>query len=359
LKVLHIIEALGGGVHTYFKDLSYFFSQKELLSEYETIIVYNDKRNEIVPEKIKEDFGDKVKLIKVDMVKNLNPIKDLVSTYELAKVIRKIDPDIIHLHSSKAGVIGRWASFISFKQHKLFYTPHGYSFLRKDISSSKRHIFKWIEKYTQTTFGGTTIACGDTEYEIAKKLGKAELVRNGINLKKIEKNYIPINNSQLTLGVIGRISEQKNPKMFNQIALRFPQYKFIWIGDGELRHEITAPNIEITGWFFNSEEVYKHLNKIDAVLQTSLWEGLPIALLEGLAFYKPIVATNVIGNKDVVEQGTNGFLFTKIDELDEYFPILEKTEIRKKMGLNAHLSCKNKFDIQKNLIKLIKIYKDI
>ncbi|CAM3327761.1 glycosyltransferase [Empedobacter stercoris] len=358
MKILHIIEALGGGVHTYFKDLSYFFSQKEVLNDYETIIVYNDKRDEIVPEKIKEDFGDKVKLIKVDMVKNLNPIKDLISTYELAKVIRKVNPDVIHLHSSKASVIGRWASFVSFKKHKLFYTPHGYSFLRKDISSSKQNLYRIIEKYTQSIFGGTTIACGDTEYEIAKKLGKATLVRNGINLKKVERNYIAINNSQLTLGLVGRISEQKNPKLFNQIAFHFPQYKFIWIGDGELRHEITAPNIEVTGWFFNSEEVYKHLNRIDVILQTSLWEGLPIALLEGLAFHKPIVATDVIGNKDIVDHRINGYLFTKIEELDEYFTLLEQAEAREKMGKNAYLSCKNKFDSQKNFYDLINIYEN-
>lgn len=174
LKNLHIIEALGGGVYTYFKDLSYFFSQEDIMNNHKTVIIYNDKRNEILPEKIREDFGNKVELIKLNMEKELNFSQDLISTYKLAKLIRKIKPDTIHLHSSKASIIGRWASFLSFNKQKLYYTPHGYSFLRKDISNTKRLLFKFIEKYTQFIFGGVTIACGDTEYEIAKKNWKSK-----------------------------------------------------------------------------------------------------------------------------------------------------------------------------------------
>lgn len=356
LKNLHVIEALGGGVYTYFKDLSYFFSQEDIIKNHETIIIYNDKRNEILPEKIRDDFGYKIKLIKINMGKELNPIQDLISAYKLTKLIRNINPDTIHLHSSKASVIGRLASFLSFKKHKLYYTPHGYSFLRKDISATKRLLFKFIEKYTQFILGGITIACGDTEYEIAKTIGKAAIVRNGINLNLIENKYVPIDNEILVFGIIGRITAQKNPKLFNEIALLFPRYKFIWIGDGELIHEITAPNIEITGWLFNSDQVYSQLNKIDVFLQTSLWEGLPIAILEGAAFRKPIVATNVIGNKDVVVNGVNGFLFNDIDSLKESFLLLEDKIFRENMGLNSYEIVKEKFDNQKNFYELIKIY---
>lgn len=193
--------------------------------------------------------------------------------------------------------------------------------------------------------------------KLLKKIGKAKIVRNGINLSLIENKYIPIDNEILTFGIIGRITAQKNPKLFNEIALLFPRYKFIWIGDGELRDEITAPNIEITGWLFNSDQVYSQLNKIDVFLQTSLWEGLPIAILEGAVFRKPIVATNVIGNKDVVVNGVNGFLFNDIDSLKESFLLLEDKIFREEMGLNSYEIVKEKFDNQKNFYELIKIYK--
>ncbi|WP_313359903.1 glycosyltransferase [Empedobacter sp.] len=356
MKILHIVEALGGGVYTYFKGLSVFFSQDYMVENCDTYIIYNDKRNEILPEKIKEDFGNKVHLIKVDMEKNINPIKDIKSTLKLIKTIRKINPDIIHLHSSKASIIGRWASFFSFKKHKLYYTPHGYSFLREDISNKKKFALKCIEKYTQSIFGGTTIACGDTEFEIAKKLGKAKLVRNGINIEEVSKHYKNNLQEKLTLGIVGRISFQKNPQLFNEIALKFPQYQFLWIGDGELQHLLTAPNIKITGWFHTSEEVYNYLNQIDLFLQTSLWEGLPIALLEALAFRKPIISTNIIGNKDIVEHGKNGFLFQNINELDNYIKKLENSTIRKQMGENSYKICLSKFDNCTNMHELYKLY---
>lgn len=356
MKILHIVEALGGGVYSYFKDLNDFFNQEELKDKHEVIIAYNDKRNEIIPEKIKTELGGNFQLIKIDMCKELNPIKDLISTIELAKTIRKHQPDVIHLHSSKASIIGRWASFISFKKHKIFYTPHGYAFLRNDISSFKQTLFKTIEKYTQTFFGGTTIACGDTEFEIAKTLGKSTLVRNGIPVDKIKKFVKPKQNNQLTLGIIGRISHQKNPDLFNEIALKYPQHHFIWIGDGDLKNKLTAPNIEITGWFFTAEEVYLQLNRIDLFLQTSLWEGLPIALLESLVFKKPIIATNVIGNKDVIEHGINGFLFNNINEIDDYIKRLEKTDFRLNMGEKAFEIAQKKFNSRINFLELIKVY---
>lgn len=356
MKILHITEALGGGVYTYFKDLCYFFSNDEFENEFETIVIYNDKRNEIIPEKIQNDFGKKIKLIKVNMVKELNPFQDFISTIKLAKIIRDIKPDVIHLHSSKASVIGRCASFLSFRKHKLFYTPHGYSFLRKDISPLKQKLFKNIEKYTQNIFGGVTIACGDTEFEIAKDLGKSKLVRNGINLSLVEKHYKPIHNEKLTFGIVGRITAQKDPITFNNIAIKFPQYNFLWIGDGDLRNLITASNIKITGWLYSSNQVYEYLNRIDVFLQTSLWEGLPIAPLEGLAFRKPIISTNVIGNKDIVENNYNGFIFENLDELKYHFIFLENEINRNKMKINAYNSVKNKFDNQKNFYELIKIY---
>lgn len=356
--VLHIIEALGGGVYSYFKDLTYYFSQDHVRSKFKTYIIYNDKRNEIIPEKIKKDFGEQIELIKVDMSKNINPLKDIKSSFTIAKIIKDINPNVIHLHSSKASVIGRLSSFLSFNKHKIFYTPHGYSFLRRDISKQKQVLFKSIEKYTQKIFGGTTIACGDTEYKIAQKLGKTKLVRNGINLKKIKglQQINQKNKSSLRFGIVGRITEQKNPKLFNDIALKFPQYEFIWIGDGELNNIITAENIKITGWLFDENEVYSYLNTIDVFLQTSLWEGLPIALLEALALKKPIVSTNIIGNKDVVINNYNGFLFNDISELDSILPKFENLNFRKNMGINAFNSCKKNFDINVNFKVLEGIY---
>lgn len=357
LRVVHVIEALGGGVYTYFKDLSFFFGENGPADDLETYIIYSGNRKEIDPSKITEDFSKNVKLIEVPMVREFSIFKDLKSVLKLRKVLKEINPDAIHLHSSKAGVLGRAAHFLLFDKKKLFYTPHGYSFLRVDISPLHKKIYQAIEKYSQLIFGGTTIACGDTEYEIAKQLGKSVLVRNGISINELQRFYNPVLNPVMRIGIVGRITAQKDPELFNRIATLFPQFQFVWIGDGDLRSLLTAPNIIVTGWFLNQNDIMKELNTLDIYLQTSLWEGLPIAVLEGMALRKPVVATNVIGNKDIVIPNETGFLFDSTAELENYFEELKELQKRILLGNNGFHRCEQVFDKDKNFRKLVSIYK--
>jgi len=358
IKVVHIVEAFAGGIYTYFRDLADFFGSEQISKEIETTIIYSGKRKEIIPENIKKEFPKNIRIIEVDMVREISPFKDLCSSLRLRKHLKELSPDIIHLHSSKSGILGRFANFLLlFNKKKVFYTPQGYSFLREDVSLYTRKIYKLFEKYSQCLLGGTTIACGDTEYEIAQKMGKSLLVRNGINLTKLEKHYKEHKNQKLTIGIVGRITYQKNPVLFNEIALRFPQYDFVWIGDGEQKKLLTAKNIRITGWLSDQDTIFKKLNQLDVYLQTSLWEGLPLAILEAMAFRKPIVATNVIGNKDTVVHKENGFIFNEKEELDEFFKQIESEAIRLKMGENSYQRCKKDFNAKINFAKLLKIYK--
>lgn len=356
MKVVHIIEALGGGVYTYFRDLSTFFGDDEINKNIETTIIYSGNRKEIDAQKIKSEFSDGVKLIQVNMVREFSPVQDLKSAFQLAKEIKKINPDVIHLHSSKAGVLGRVAYFFLFKKKKLFYTPHGYSFLRTDISSTMRNVYWGIEKNFQRIFGGTIVACGDTELEIAKGVGNAKLVRNGIDIASVQKHFVPHQNEKLTIGIMARITAARNPEMFNQIALKFPDFNFVWIGDGELKHLITAPNIRITGWILDRKTVLKELNNIDIYMQISLWEGLPIAVLEAMALQKPVIATNIIGNKDAVLHNKTGFLFTDVSELESFFEILKNPEKRSEFGKNALARCHDLFDKNQNFKQLLELY---
>ena len=356
MKIVHIVEALGGGVYTYFKDLSFYYDKPEIKNHIHTTIIYSANRKEIDPNQVKEEFSKGIPLIEVNMVRKFSPIQDIKSIIQLTRELKKLNPDIIHLHSSKAGVLGRIACFFLFKKKVVFYTPHGYAFLRKDISNLSRKFYWLIEKSFQMIFGSVTISCGDTEFEISKTLGKSTLVRNGIAIDNIIPFSKKISNEKLTIGIVGRITYARNPKLFNQIALRFPHINFVWIGDGELRIEITAPNITITGWKMLREDALRELAKIDIYLQTSLWEGLPIAVLEAMALQKPVLATNIIGNKDVVQHNETGFLFSSIEELDSYIEILKNKERRMLFGKKAQERCSLLFDIDKNFTLLTSIY---
>lgn len=357
LKIVHIVEALGGGVYTYFKSLSFFFGN--LSEEVETHIIYSANRGEINPLKVKEEFSPQVSLIEISMTRELSFSADIRSTINLIKTLKVINADIVHLHSSKAGVLGRLSVFLSKTNSMVYYTPHGYSFIRTDISKFKKLGFRFIEQKLNYMFNATTIACGDTEHEIASKIGKSKLIRNGVQINTIAEHCQSPRNDTLTIGIVGRITEARNPELFNEIAQRYPNYNFVWIGDGHLRDVISATNVRITGWLFDQTEVLKKLSTIDIYIQTSSWEGLPIAILEAMALKKPVIATNIIGNKDIVLHKETGFLFDKIDsQLDSYFSALENKEIRLKMGEIGFNRCKEFFDINKNFQTLYHLYRE-
>lgn len=298
---------MGGGVFTYIVDLT-----NRLVNEYDMYIAYAVRPQ--TPENYKEYFDRRIHLIEVQHFgRSINLVNDIKAIGEVKRIVKKICPDIIHLHSSKAGVIGRIA--FNGKDIPLFYTPHGYSFLMQNYKPAKRMVFKWIETMCARR-NCVTISCSMGEHQETLKLTKhATYVNNAINLDELQKimDKAKIKEHPFTVFTLGRICEQKNPKLFNQIAEAMPDVRFLWIGEGELRSELKSPNIEITGWVQREEAIKISVNT-DVFLLTSLWEGLPMSLLESMYMKKICVVNNVIGNKNVIHNGINGFVCNSLNE---------------------------------------------
>lgn len=311
-KILHIVESFGSGVFSFLVDLV-----NNTDEEFDITIVYG-KRAETL-DNFKEYFSDRVSFIEVkNFTRSINFIKDIKAFLEVKRIIKVKNPDVIHLHSSKAGFIGRFAG--DGKNVKMLYNPHGFSFLMKDSSKLKR-LFYWLLEKIGAMRKCTIVGCSQGEYEEALKLTKNSVcINNGINIEKlneITKRFIKkeIDFDNLSFCTSGRIGYQKNPKLFNDIAKEFPKNEFTWIGDGELKNELTSPNIKVTGWK-KREEVLEIVNNHDIFLLTSLWEGLPISLLEAMYMNKICLVTNCIGNRDVIENDKNGFIIEGVDKKD-------------------------------------------
>lgn len=346
MKVLHIVECFGGGVYDFIKNLT------DDMDECEVTILYGDRGE--LRENFKDDFKKNIKFIKwKNAQREISLSKDIKALFEVIKVLKKEKYDVIHLHSSKAGFLGRVAAKLVRKSKNVIYTTHGISFLRQDISNTKLKLFILLEKIGEIC-GGQTIACSKSEAEFIKAKGIAcEYINNGI---KIDENFIkqPKKDDVIRIINIGRITEQKNPKLFNEIAKKFvynPKIKFIWVGEGEDRKLLSSENIEITGWL-SQEQVKKRLKEADIYLSTSKWEGLSLAVLQAMNYELPLVLSNCIGNVDLVEEGINGSIYK---EMNESIEKIKRINIEK--GKNSLKLLKRKFSIEnmienyKNLLK--------
>lgn len=351
IKLLQISETFVSGVYTYIKQICDFLENDD---RFEIHIIYSGDREETKFDQIAKDFSPKVHLHQISMKREISPKNDLSSVLTLRKKIKQIKPDLIHLHSSKAGILGRIASFGL--NSKVLYTPHGYSFLREDVSESKRNFFFLIEKYVQLFIPVQTVACGDQEYKMASKIDnkRSTLIFNGVNLESFAKYALKHNvNAQPRIGTSGRISIQKNPKLFNEIAKQFPTYEFYWIGDGDLKNELTEPNIVVTGWK-TYDECIEILNSFDLFLSTSLWEGLPFNILEAMALKKPIITNNIDSNLITVQEGINGFVCTEINDFKN--AITSTLQEKQSMGEASYKRAVDLFNQKKNLSQLIQYY---
>ena len=234
MKIVHVIECFAGGTFNFLVDLT-----TELKNE-EHIVIYGMSR-ENTPSNFRSLFPNNVKFIKWKYAqREMKPIKDLKALIELYTILKQIDNiDVIHLHSSKAGFLGRIAAYFLGKSNKTIYTTHAISFLRLDVSPKKRKIFIYMEKFA-SLFGGKIVACSKSEKEIieAQHIKNITYINNGVKALNIEKKQN--DTDTLTIISVGRLSIQKNPKLFNEIAQKFIDSKniqFIWCGDGELRYE--------------------------------------------------------------------------------------------------------------------------
>ena len=308
-KITFITESMGGGVLSYIRELS-----NSLCHKAKIYVLYGVR--EQTPKNLRQLFNNHVTLIRINnFQRSLNPIKDFRAYLEICYWLKQIHSNIIHLNSSKAGALGR--VILHHKNQQWFYTPHGYAFLMKDASKLKR-LFYYLIELTLAKLGTTTIACGSGEYKIANKLSKnSTYVNNGINTHLLKQYWNNKSNTQDIFFTIGRINFQKNPELFNEIAKRFPNNKFIWCGDGPLKYQLTSPNITITGWL-SQDNLFKLIQPYKYFIMPSRWEGLPIALLEAMYFKKCCLATNVTGNKDLLCKN-NGYLFTSVTQLQEMF----------------------------------------
>ncbi|HYK46458.1 MAG TPA: glycosyltransferase, partial [Parafilimonas sp.] len=243
---------------------------------------------------------------------------------------------------------------------KVIYAPHGATFLRKDVSAFTRTAYATIEK-AFSIFPAKVVGVSKSEAEAYRRIGiKAEFINNG--------KYFPFaaehekEKDTFTIVTTGRAARQKNPALFNEIAVKLKHdkhIKFIWIGDGVERSLLTSPNIVVSGWV-EKTEVERILSTANLYLSTALWEGLPYAVLEAMSMRLPLLLTDCPGNSDLVENGLNGFLYKDANEaVHHIYEYLRRKDLAQQHGDASFEMLQTAFSIEQMAAGYRKIYSTI
>jgi len=272
--------------------------------------------------------------------------------WNIYTMYRRIKPDYVHLHSSYAGVYGRICGIPS---KKIIYTPHGYACQRKDVEIFSRKLFFMVEwGLAKLSRHALVAACGPGEYDLALKISKKSLLVSNCANVNHKSCWIKHDRKEKIVCMIGRICIQKGVDLFLEtyqevIKKTDVNYRFIWIGDGDiqLKSKLLQGGIKVTGWKSN-EEVENMLLEADAYFHTALWDGLPISLLEASKIGIPLIvfdteATSFLGSYTV--QNTD----------DAVEKVILACEVKWNKKINDLLN--TKFS-KENLVKALKkIYK--
>ena len=261
------------------------------------------------------------------LTRQIHPVRDVRAFLELYRLFRQEKPHIVHTHSSKAGILGRWAARWA-GVPIIYHTAHGFGF-NEDQHPLRRKFFVWLEQRTKTITTQMVVVSRANEktaqsYRMLKE-DEAILCRDAIALEEFlapgprgqKRSSWGVPSGKTVVGMVACFKPQKCPSDFVDLAAHVLRTRndvhFAMVGDGELRssvedrirHHGIERHISLLGWQQNMPEVYRNL---DIVVLTSLWEGLPCVFSEAMASGLPIVATNVDGAAEAIEDRETGFL---------------------------------------------------
>lgn len=282
--------------------------------------------------------------------------------------------DLVHAHGTRANS----NTFYSAKKLNipLVYTVHGWSF-HPDQSMPIKFIRSQSERLLVSK-ADHTICVSQSNLTDGKKrfpISRGSVIVNGINQNKFNpdqsfpdfRKEINIEGNAVLVGYIARITAQKDPFNFlRSIALTPELIRYVIIGDGELKPEMLRLAAElglmerIVFLDFRSD-IPSILNAIDIFCLPSLWEGLPIALLEAMAMRKAIVATAIDGTKDLVRQMENGILIpvSEPEKLaNAIITLASDRNLRERLGEQAYKTIKENFGVEEMTLKIEKVYNE-
>jgi glycosyltransferase involved in cell wall biosynthesis len=313
-RIVHVTECLASGTMNFLMQATRELAEAGVRQ----VLVYS--RRPDTPSDVRAQFDPRLELVE------LPPLGRAYARYfralarELRRQLEAHAGTAVHLHSSKAGFLGRLALRGVKPAPRVFYSPHGLSFLNRRYPMLGG-AFTALEWLAARAVPFTAVGCSRGEAELLGRLGPkpARVLENAVEDGFFQLRAAAPSSPPLIV-TMGRICYQKAPERFAQMAIRFGvadiPSRFVWIGSGTAADEarLRAAGVQVTGWL-DPAAVQQLLACATVYVQCSRWEGMPLSVLQALAAGVPCVVTNVVGNRDAVRQGITGFVSDNADAM--------------------------------------------
>lgn len=327
--------------------------------------------------------GLPVKLIP-NLIRNISPRHDLRAYLEIKRALREFRPDVVHTHSAKAGLLGRRAAS-GMRIPAIIHTVHGAPF--HDYQSAlPRRFFVACEKYAaRHCHQLISVADAMTDLMVQAKVAPREKFTTVYSGMEIEPflNSAPLRDEvrqelgfephHVVIGKIARLFHLKGHEYVIEAAKRivkqFPNARFLWIGDGLLqdRYVQQIREANLTEYFHlvglvPPSEIPRLISAMDVLVHTSLREGLARALPQALLSGKPAVSFDIDGAREVVIDGTTGYLIppSDVDQLAlRLNQLIEDPILRLKLGEQGRAHAQPLFSHQTMTHQLREIYQHL
>lgn len=304
------------------------------------------------------------------LIRAVSPLKDVQCLRELINLIKKIKPDLITTHSSKAGISGRLAARLT--GVPAVFTAHGWAFT-EGVARPKKKLYVWAEQIA-ARWAKKIICVSEYDRQLALRLGvghPAQLIaiHNGIPLTTAKYFAQPGSCKPVRLIMVARFSPPKDHKLLLETLSRLKRnaWETLFIGDGPHlnRSKEYAQKLGLTEkvkFLGSRPDVTAFLAKAHIFVLTSNWEGFPLTILEAMRAGLPVVASQVGGVKEAVVDEQTGFLVPRgnAEVLKERLQILiDNPDLRTQMGQRGQERFRNNFTLTPMLEKTWRVYQEI
>jgi glycosyltransferase involved in cell wall biosynthesis len=355
IKVLHVIARMNvGGTARYVGDLVANIPDSVLATGY------------VQGEEVEDSIVTEVKILRVKHLgRKISPVNDLKAYFELWSIVRKIRPEIVHTHTFKAGLLGRFVP----GNHKRVHTFHGHLFEDSSFSRLQKQLITISERFLALR-SDVLISVGT---KVGSDLRKSKIGRTkrwlsippGIKPvptidRYVARKLLNLPSDDFLVGWMARVTSVKNPNLLVDIARRLPELKFVMAGGGDLLEDIrsNAPqNLKILGWV----QASIFWSAINLGLSTSDNEGIPIALIEAQRAGVPVLATNVGSVSEIILDGVTGKLSSRnCDSIVEELIQLVNNPLRlESMAKAASFQATQNFDLNIMIAAHANVYRSL